>query len=71
MQAKAGYVEAAWCSGDFLVDLSVQAAGGQDTLSPPVDAQTAGAWLDALVPNVIAGIVAMDPYAFPVHYSAT
>jgi hypothetical protein len=54
---------AAWCFGDFLVDLRLTIP---TTLTLP-DPQSAGDWLDALVPAVIAGAAALNPDAFPVH----
>jgi hypothetical protein len=54
---------AAWCFGNFLVDFRLTIP---TTLTLP-DAQSAGDWLDALVPAVIAGAVAINPDAFPVH----
>jgi hypothetical protein len=54
---------AAWCFGDFLVDLRLTIP---TTLTLP-DPQSAGDWLDALVPAVIAGAAAINPDAFPAH----
>jgi hypothetical protein len=54
---------AAWCFGDFLVDLRLTIP---TTLTLP-DPQSAGDWLDSLVPAVIAGAAAINPEAFPVH----
>lgn len=54
---------AAWCSGNFLVDLRLTIP---TALTLP-DPQSASDWLDSLVPAVIAGTAAINPDAFPVH----
>jgi hypothetical protein len=54
---------AAWCFGNFLVDLRLTIP---TTLTLP-DPQSAGDWLDSMVPAVIAGAAAIEPDAFPVH----